>query len=213
MSHIHQVVAYPRGRPVILPLSGSKLPGPTWERGLFYILGGRPVQWLAERWRTQDTWACATPAKIDPERPGCSTSVRMIDLLTNSVVRPAEDHILEAMIQLLEYRDRGRASLGLPPTLQSPSGGPQPTASWRTAYRVAGRAYLFVGERWREGEHVASPSPCVADEQRRGVMLTIRMLDVRGDAVSPASFDEVLALLPSGPALPPRPRLAQLDAT
>jgi hypothetical protein len=194
-------------------LSSSKLPGPTWERGLFFILGGRPVQWLAERWRTEDTWACPTPAKIDPERPGYSTSVRMVDLLTESVIRPAENRILDAMVQLLEYRDRGRASLGLPPTLRSPSDGPQPTTTWRTAYRIAGRAYLFVGERWREGEHVASLSPCIADDQRQGVMLTIRILDVRGVRVNSVSFDEAMALLPSGPALPPRLRLAPDDAT
>lgn len=213
MSHSYQVVAFPRGRPEILPMSGTNLPGPTWERGLFYILGGRPVQWLAERWRTEDTWACPTPAKIDPERPGSSTSVRMIDLPTENVIRPAEDHFLEAMVQLLEYHDWSRTSLGLPPTLQSPSGGPQPTAFWRTAYRVAGRAWLFVGERWREGEHVASLSPCLADEQRRGVMLTTRILDVRGDVISPVSFDVAMTLLPSGPALQPRLRLAPADAT
>jgi hypothetical protein len=198
---------------VILPLSGSHLPGPTWERGMFFILSGRPVQWLAERWKTRDTWACPTLAVNDPERPGYSTSVRMLDLLAESVIRPAETRILEAMVQLLEHRDRGRISLGLPPTLQSPSDGLQPTTTWRTAYRVAGHAYLFVGERWREGEHYASLSPCVADDQRPGVMLTTRMLDVRGDVVSSVSFAEVLALLPSGPDPEPRLCLAQADAT
>ena len=208
MSHSYPIVAFPRGRPVILPLSGSKLPGPTWERGLFYFLGGRPVQWLAERWKNEDVWACPTLAMPDPERPGFSTSIRMVDLITEDLIPPVDDHIIKAAARALALRDRHRIGLGLAPTFQPDPGGPRPTATWHTAYVVAGQAYMFVGERWREGEHHASPSPCFADKQYRGVMLTTRMLDDQGSPVSPVSFDEVISRIPVS-----RPRLAQLDAT
>lgn len=202
--------AFPRGRPnvdapTILPLTGRALPAAVWERGLLYLIGGHPVQWVSERWRKTDAWACPTPTLPDPERPGYCVSIRMVDWSAGEIIPPADCRTFESAARLLESFDIRRVALGGAPTYHSAEG--KPLQAWEFAYEIAGSAYMFVGERWRRGEEWAALSPCIPDTQNPEIMLTIRLLGPDGEPISPVSSGEFASapLLP--PSAPARPSL------
>lgn len=203
-------VAFPRGRPgpapdpSIVPLYRPDLPFPIWQRGVLYILAGRPVQWVAERWKSSDVWACPTASEPDPERPGQHVSVRMVDGTTSTVIPPLDRRRLAAALSGLAINDYRRVASGQSPTFASPRRGPQPTRAWHVAYSIEGRTFTFIGERWRLGEEHASLSACFPDSEREGVMLTTRLLGPDGEIVTPVSCDEFAAAIPPISPLPSR---------
>lgn len=199
--------ALPRGRPSVVPIPKAHLPGPTWERGVFYAIGGRPCQWLAERWLTKDTWACVTPSSPDPERPGYSTSTRLIDWSTNTIIPEVGKQLLTRTLRVLRYHDYERVTSGLSATFAPQHETARPTSTWCYAYEIAGAMHTLVGERWRGEDRHASLSDCFPDSQLPGIWLTTRMLDPKGDVIIPVSLETFASLLPPPPS--PQLRLAR----
>jgi hypothetical protein len=215
----YSAIALPRGRPlgiardgpITLPLPGVRLPAPTWEFGQLFILSGHPVQWIGERWRESEAWACPVATMPDPDQPGIRMAIRMVDAISGEILPAVAEHVRRTATRVLLLHDQLHASCGRPRTFRSGGCGPRPLRSWEIGFSVGGQIYMFVGERWREGDEHAAPSPCFADSQQPGVMLTTRLLGPSGKIVSPVSSAEFASAILPATSLEPRVRLARLD--
>lgn len=71
--------------PTILPM---RRPAPLVRRRLTYLVGGRPVRVLAERWRAEDAAHASMPCEPDPSHPGEVIGLALLDLRDRSVLEP-----------------------------------------------------------------------------------------------------------------------------
>lgn len=85
--------------PDILPFI-RRTPGPleVWER--VFVVDGRPIQLIAERWRDADAGSCPYPLCPDPCRPGRSVAIQLTSLTTGVSSYPLHPDRVEELRRL-----------------------------------------------------------------------------------------------------------------
>lgn len=83
-----------------------------WERP--YLVDGVLLQWIGERWRVEDLWACPYEAEADPAQPGTAIVMRIVSLTSGRSFSPLTDRELESLRACLRVAsaDEGTGQTG-----------------------------------------------------------------------------------------------------
>lgn len=94
------------GNPIILAFSRRPLmPLSHWER--VFLLDGRLIQFIGERWRVEDVWTCPYPVEVDPNHPSEAIMLRLVSVATGVSSSALSPESLESLWADRQDRESG----------------------------------------------------------------------------------------------------------
>jgi hypothetical protein len=135
---------------------------------MLFKLDGVKIQYTGHRWRDEDIGHAIQPCFPDPTWPGTQLAMQIMDMQTLATATPET-----FAVDFDDGQDRPRRVPGAPP---------RPLVRYDILFRLEGRPFRMIAQRWREEDARHSSIPHFVNPVVPGTVLAVRMFSLRTGA-------------------------------